>query len=308
MRDAIFEYVIQETDELTRFDKFVSLIYPDLSRTTIQSLMKEEKVLLNQKSAKTSLTVKVGDLISILELPIHEMDIVAENIPLDIIYEDEDVLVVNKPTGMVVHPAFGHYTNTLVNALLYHVKTLSKPGESIRPGIVHRIDKDTSGLLMVAKSDFAHQHLAEELKEQKTFREYLALVDGNLPHSSGTIQAPIGRDKQDRKKMAVVESGKPATTHFEVLKQFVGATLVSCRLESGRTHQIRVHFAYIHHLIVGDPVYGRKKGVASTGQYLHAKTLAFTHPRTKQWMQFDSPIPDYFQEKIDSYQAYAEPN
>lgn len=304
--EPIFEYVVQSEDVLSRVDKFLAAIYETLSRTTIQTMLKEGMVLVNSKIAKGSQLVKVGDIISIVELPIFEMELEPEDIPLDIVYEDDDVLVVNKPTGMVVHPAPGHYHHTLVNALLYHVKALSNESNPIRPGIVHRIDKDTSGLLMVAKTDIAHQHLADELKMQKTYREYMALVEGNVRTTHGTIQAPIGRDKTDRKKMAVVEEGKEATTHFEVIKQYVGYTLLKCRLETGRTHQIRVHLAFIHHPVVGDPVYGKKRLVAKTGQYLHAKTLSFTHPVTKQWMQFDSVLPDYFEEYLQQLEPYAE--
>lgn len=305
-QEPIFEYIVQSEDLLSRADKFVASIYPSLSRTTIQTMLKEGMVLVNSKVVKGSQVVKVGDLISILELPLFEMELEPEDIPLDIVYEDDDVLVVNKPTGMVVHPAPGHYQHTLVNALLYHVRALSTNQNPIRPGIVHRIDKDTSGLLMVAKTDMAHQHLADELKTQKTYREYIALVEGNVRTSSGTIQAPIGRDKTDRKKMAVVEEGKDATTHFEVLKQYVGYSLLKCRLETGRTHQIRVHLAFIHHPVVGDPVYGKKRLISKTGQYLHAKTLSFTHPVTKEWMQFDSALPDYFEVFLQQLEPYAE--
>ncbi|MCK7488495.1 MAG: RluA family pseudouridine synthase [Bacillus subtilis] len=305
-QEALFEYLVQKEDELSRLDKFVVSIYEGLSRTTIQTMIKNEMLQVNGKLAKANLVVKPGDLIQIWELPITEMELIPENIPLAIVYEDDDVLVVDKPTGMVVHPAPGHYTGTLVNALLYHIQTLSKPEETLRPGIVHRIDKDTSGLLMVAKNDFAHQALQAELKDKKTQRAYLALVDGVVLHQSGKIDAPIGRDSIDRKKMAVVENGKPSVTHFNVVARYRGMTLLECRLETGRTHQIRVHLAYIGYPVVGDPIYGKKKLAAETGQYLHAKTLAFTHPKTKQLMTFDSPLPPYFEQYLKTLEKFAD--
>lgn len=304
--EALFEHVIASSDDLQRIDKMMTSLYEGLSRTTIQTMIKEQMILLNGSPTKGSTVPKVGDICSIVEFPIAEMDLEPENIPLDIVYEDDDVLVVNKPTGMVVHPAPGHYHGTLVNALLYHIKELSSASESIRPGIVHRIDKDTSGLLMVAKNDFAHQALASELKDKKTYRIYYALVEGVILHNSGTIDAPIGRDKADRKKMAVIEGGKSALTHFDVIHRYVGFTLVKCRLETGRTHQIRVHFAYIHHPVVGDPIYGKRRLISETGQYLHAQTLAFTHPRTKELMTFESKLPSYFTTHLETLEQIAD--
>lgn len=300
-QEPLFEIVVAPTDELQRLDKFIVLAHEGLSRTTIQTMIKHEDLTVNARASKANYVVRVGDVLQIWDYPIVEMDLKPENIPLSIVYEDDDVLVVDKPSGMVVHPAPGHYTGTLVNALLYHIKELSG-GDANRPGIVHRIDKDTSGLLMVAKNDFAHQALQAELKDKKTERVYLALVDGMVGHPSGRIDAPIGRDEFDRKKMAVTAKGKPAVTHFEVLKRYVGATLVKCRLETGRTHQIRVHMAQIGHPIVGDPIYGPKKKAADTGQYLHAHTLSFTHPRSGILLSFSSPLPDYFQHYLDSLQ------
>lgn len=304
--EPLFEIVVASTDELERLDKFMTKAHEGLSRTTIQSMIKREDLTCNGKAAKANYVVKSGDVLQIWDYPIIEMELKPEAIPLSIVYEDPDVLVVDKPTGMVVHPAPGHYTGTLVNALLFHIKELSTGGEAVRPGIVHRIDKDTSGLLMVAKNDFAHQALQAELKDKKTLRVYLALCDGVMTFPSGRIDAPIGRDESDRKKMAVTEKGKPAVTHFEVVGRYVGMTLVKCRLETGRTHQIRVHMAKIGHPVVGDPLYGPKKKAADTGQYLHAHTLSFTHPRTQELLSFTSPLPKYFQDYLDTLQILAD--
>lgn len=297
--DFQYEWTVSSFDELTRIDKFVSAGFEEFSRTLVQKMISEEYIVCNHQKVKPNYQVKVGDVIQIEELPITMQDALPENIPLEIVYEDDDLLVVNKPSGMVVHPAPGHYTGTLVNALLYHIDHLSSGSEDQRPGIVHRIDKDTSGLLMVAKNDFSHRALSEELKGKTTKREYVAIVDGVILNQMGSINAPIGRSRTDRKKMTVVEDGKEAKTHFEVLERFEKATLVACRLETGRTHQIRVHMAYINFPLLGDPVYGKTRHVASTGQYLHAKSLGFTHPRTKKWMEFDSLLPDYFIQKIE---------
>ena len=226
------------------------------------------------------------------------LDVVAENIPLEIIYEDDELAVVNKPQGMVVHPSAGHPNGTLVNALLYHLKNLSTINDVIRPGIVHRIDKDTSGLLMVAKSDFAHESLAQQLKDKTSLRKYIALVHGNISHEKGTINAPIGRSKVNRKKQAVSAEGKPAVTHFTVLERFQDFTLIELQLETGRTHQIRVHMQYIGFPLAGDPVYGPKKTLPGKGQFLHAKMLGFTHPRTGEALVFEAPLPTLFEETL----------
>ncbi|MDD3958328.1 MAG: RluA family pseudouridine synthase, partial [Candidatus Izemoplasmatales bacterium] len=247
--------------------------------------------------AKASYRLKMNDRVTVGELPITELDIVGEDIPLDIVYEDDWVLVVDKPSGMVVHPAPGHPNHTLVNALIYHFQALKNIQDSLRPGIVHRIDKDTSGLLMVAKTDRAHQILQDELRAKTTKREYVALVEGVILNQHGTIRAPIGRDSQDRKKMAVVDAGKPAVTHFEVMERFQTHTLLKMRLETGRTHQIRVHMAYIGHPLANDPVYGMSDG-NDFGQYLHAETLGFTHPITAKWLEFSRPIPSEFSQMI----------
>ena len=222
------------------------------------------------------------------------MDVEPENIPLDIVYEDDDVIVINKANGMVVHPAPGNYHGTLVNALMYHFKNLSNINGPLRPGIVHRIDADTTGLLMVAKNDKAHEILAKELEEKKTKRKYVALVWGVIEEDTATIDAPIGRDEKDRKKMAVIGSGKKAITHINVLKRYKDATLIECILETGRTHQIRVHLNYIGHPLVNDPVYGRRKIIDDSGQCLHAKELGFVHPTTKKEMYFTSKLPECF--------------
>lgn len=297
-REDIIEYKIRPDDPLDRIDKVMATVFSEYSRTTIQRMIAGGLVLVNDRPVKASHQIKVGDLVAFTELPLTEWDIVPEDIPLDIIYEDEAVLVVNKPSGMVVHPAPGHHQGTLVNALLFHIKQLSKSRTDLRPGIVHRIDKDTSGLLMVAKTDEAHQALQLELKEKTTKRVYQALVNGVIHNQSGTIDAPIGRDPRDRKKMGVVADGRPAVTHFTVLERFAAHTLLECRLETGRTHQIRVHLTYIGHPLAGDPVYGFRKDVSAFGQYLHAGVLGFTHPITQEWLEFSAPLPAHFREQL----------
>ncbi len=297
-QESAYEYVVRSDDQIERLDKFVAVLIEEYSRTTVQKMIDAKLVLVNGSPAKASYRVKPGDFLQMEELPLTELEITPENIPLDIVYEDDDLLVVNKPSGMVVHPAPGNYTHTLVNALLYHINLLSNFKESLRPGIVHRIDKDTSGLLMVAKTDYAHQKLQAELKEKTTKRVYIALVDGVILNQTGTIDAPIGRDPRDRKKMAVTGDGKPAITHFTVLERFSSKTLIECALETGRTHQIRVHMAYIKHPLVGDYIYNSKSAKAEFGQYLHAKTLGFTHPRTNEWMEFECELPTVFRDHI----------
>ncbi len=295
------EYVVTEIDELSRIDKFVSLMFPQYSRTLVQKIIKQEALIVNGQSSKSNYVVRVGDLIQISEIPFVEMDIKPESLDLNIVYEDDEVLVVDKPSGMVVHPAPGNYEHTLVNGLLYHINQLSTGSHPFRPGIVHRIDKDTSGLLMVAKNDEAHRILAEELKQKVTKREYIALVAGRINNTTGKIDAPIGRDFKDRKKMKVSDVGKIAVTHFSVLERFEDATLVKCILETGRTHQIRVHMAFIGHPVIGDPVYSKKGSDSDFGQYLHAAVLGFTHPVTKAYMEFISPLPKDFEEKLIQY-------
>lgn len=266
----------------------------DYSRSKISSLIKDKCILVNGKTEKSSYTVKIDDVI---DINYKEQVMVAnpEKMDLDIVYEDEDVIVVNKANGVVVHPAPGNYTGTLVNGLLYHSKNLSDINGSFRPGIVHRIDADTTGLLVIAKNDLAHEKLAKQLEEKTTHRIYYALVWGVINNDSGTIDAPIGRDPKDRKKMAVVsENSKDAITHFRVLERYKNATLIELKLETGRTHQIRVHMKYIGHPVVNDPVYSNKKVFDETGQCLHAKELGFVHPKTGKYMQFDSELPECF--------------
>lgn len=293
----IQRFVVDDGDEGLRLDVYLSHQLDHVSRSFIQKLIEQGNVMINGSKEKLKkYKVQENDEVAV-EIPDPEiLKIEPENIPIDIVYEDEDVIVVNKPQGMVVHPAPGNYHGTLVNALLYHCKTLSSINGVIRPGIVHRIDKDTSGLLMVAKNDRAHRCLAEQLKEHSINRIYIALVHGNIKEERGTINAPIGRHPADRLKMAVVaKNGKEAVTHFTVLKRFHDYTLIQAKLETGRTHQIRVHMAYIHHPLVGDPVYGPKKEKFNIeGQALHAQTLGFVHPSTGQYMEFYAELPPYF--------------
>ncbi len=271
------------------------------SRSFIQKLIKEGKISVNGKMKKAKYSVKPGDEIEV-EIEEEEEDGKPEpqNIDLNIIYEDEDLAVVYKPQGMVVHPADGNKDGTLVNALLYHMDSLSDVnGGDIRPGIVHRIDKDTSGVLLVAKNNKAHESLAKQLEEHSVTRKYLALVEGRIKEDKGTVDAPIGRNPSDRKKMAVVEGGRRAVTHFRVVERFEDNTLVEAQLETGRTHQIRVHMKYIKHPVVGDPVYGiRKQRFRLEGQLLHAHTIGFIHPSTGEYMEFSYPLPDYFEEVL----------
>jgi len=281
-----------------RLDKAVADLTP-LSRSLANEQIKNGQILVNGQVKKAKYAVKAGDVIT-YELPEPEaLEYVAENLPLDIVYQDEDVAVVNKAQGMVVHPSAGHTSGTLVNALMYHIKDLSGINGVLRPGIVHRIDKDTSGLLMIAKNDDAHIKLAEELKDKKSLRKYWAIVHGNLPNDRGVIEAPIGRSEKDRKKQAVTAKGKPAVTRFHVLERFGNYTLVELQLETGRTHQIRVHMAYIGHPVAGDEVYGPRKTLKGHGQFLHARTLGFTHPKTGEVMEFTTEAPAIFQETLE---------
>ncbi|MBL1228550.1 RluA family pseudouridine synthase [Enterococcus sp. BWB1-3] len=284
--------------ETGRIDKVLSE-HLDYSRSQIQQWLKEQQVRVNGEVVRSNYKVKQKDQIEIDIPEPEELLIEAENIALTIVYEDKDVAVIDKPQGMVVHPAAGHTNGTLVNALMYHIKDLSSINGVIRPGIVHRIDKDTSGLLMVAKNDKAHESLAEQLKEKTSVRKYLALVHGEISHDKGEINAPIGRSKTDRKMQAVIETGKPAVTHFQVVERFSGYTLIELQLETGRTHQIRVHMKYIGYPVAGDPLYGPKKTLKGNGQFLHAKTLGFVHPTTGEYMEFETPLPKVFEKTLE---------
>lgn len=296
------EVVITEENGNGRIDKVLSTVNPEWSRTQIQQWVKDGAVLVNELTVKQNYKVKIGDHIVIIEPEPEELDIVAEDLSLDIVYEDEDVLVVNKPRGMVVHPAPGHVTGTLVNGLMYQVKDLSGINGVMRPGIVHRIDKDTSGLLMVAKNDLAHVSLVNQLVNKTVTRVYTALVHGHIPHDQGTIDAPIGRDVKDRQSMTIVDNGKHAVTHFKVLERFGNFTLVECKLETGRTHQIRVHMKYIGYPLAGDPKYGPKKTIEFNGQALHAGTIGFEHPRNGEYYEFTQPLPEDFQTLLTQLQ------
>lgn len=281
-----------------RIDRFISERMSDTSRSYIQKLIKDELVTVDSKVVKSNYKVKEGEWVEIVLPEPVSLDIEAENIPLDILYEDSDVLLVNKPKDMVVHPSAGHVTGTLVNALLYHCKdSLSSINGVMRPGIVHRIDKDTTGILIICKNDKSHNCIAEQLKVHSITRRYHALVWNNITDDTGTIDAPIGRHPVDRKKMAINhKNGKQAVTHYKVLERFGQYTYIQCELETGRTHQIRVHMASIGHPLVGDPVYGPAKQPFKTdGQMLHAKVFGFIHPSTNDYMEFETDLPEYFQ-------------
>ena len=297
--DKIFEIVIKENGIGDRIDKFLSLSINSLSRTNIQNLIKNGNVLVNGKEVKPSYKLEEDDHIEVYDMESEDCDITPENIDIDIIYEDEDIVVINKQKGLVVHPSIGHYKDTLVNALLYHIKDLSSINGVIRPGIVHRIDKDTTGLLVVAKNDFAHVKLQEQLKDKTMYRKYYALVYGKVDSNEGVIDAPIGRDVKDRQKMAVVKTGKEAITHFRVIESFKNYTFIECRLETGRTHQIRVHMNYIGNPILSDPMYGTRKLYDDNGQYLHAFELSFIHPRSEKRVTFNAPLPEYFSKLLN---------
>ncbi|MEI3337751.1 MAG: RluA family pseudouridine synthase [Clostridium sp.] len=292
--------IVHKESENKRIDKYLSEVLNGKSRSYIQGLIEKENIKVNNKNIKSNYKLKENDEILISMPEAIELEVVAEDIPLDILYEDNDVIVINKPQGMVVHPAPGNYTKTLVNALLYHCKDLSTINGVIRPGIVHRIDKDTTGVLVVAKNDEAHNFLSSQLQNHSMKREYIALVEGRLKENTGTINKPIGRNKRDRLKMGIVDDGKRAVTHYEVLERYKNTTLIKCVLETGRTHQIRVHMASIGHPLVGDEVYGfKKQRFKLKGQVLHAKTLGFIHPKTKEYMEFTTDLPKYYNDLIE---------
>ncbi len=287
-----YDWNVEPEDATERIDKYITLQNEDWSRSQVQAWIKEGRVTVNGEPIKSNYKLQAEDEVTLRVPPPKEMAIQPEPMPLEIVYEDSDVVVVNKPRGLVVHPAPGHYSGTLVNGLLAHCKDLSGINGVLRPGIVHRIDKDTSGLLMVAKNDKAHMGLAEQLKEHTVNRTYVAIVHGVIPHEMGTIDAPIGRDPKNRQQMAVVfENSKLTITHFIVLERFKEYTLVELKLETGRTHQIRVHMKYIGYPLAGDPKYGPKNTLEIDGQALHAKTLGFTHPRTQERLEFEADMP-----------------
>ncbi|WP_413365382.1 RluA family pseudouridine synthase [Lysinibacillus sp. 3P01SB] len=293
-------YTIEEQHAGERIDKALSSQQSEWSRTQISNWITDGLVKVNGAAIKAKYKVKAGDIVEIDVPEAEPLEVVAEDLQLEIVYEDADVLVVNKPRGMVVHPAPGHMTGTLVNGLMYHCKDLSGINGVLRPGIVHRIDKDTTGLLMVAKNDVAHESLVNQLVNKTVTRKYTALVHGHIAHDKGTIDAPIARDPKDRQKQAVVDGGKHAVTHFQVIERFGDYTLVECRLETGRTHQIRVHMNYIGFPLVGDPKYGPKKTIDFGGQVLHAGVLGFEHPVTGKYLEFSVPLPEDFEQLLQS--------
>lgn len=299
--DNIREFLVEEDEDGDRLDVYLADQFVDMSRSYIQKIIKDKKVTVNGKVEKAKYPVKEEDKI-VIEIPKPKvLEVVPQDIPIEIVYEDDDIIIVNKPQGMVVHPAPGNYEGTLVNAILYHCKgNLSSINGVIRPGIVHRIDKDTSGILMIAKNNNAHNCLAEQLKDHSITREYEFICHGVFKEDNVTVDRPIGRNPKDRLKMAIVPNGKRAVTHFEVIERFNGYTHVRARLETGRTHQIRVHAMSINHPLVGDPVYGPKNSkIKLNGQALHAKKLGFIHPTTKEYVEFDSELPDYFQKLLE---------
>lgn len=294
------EFIVSEAQNGLRFDKLCVEILPDLSRTRIQDLIANGFITINDLEVKANTKVRTNDIISAEWPEDEELKVDAEEMDLDVLYEDKDLIVINKPKGMVVHPGAGNPNHTLVNGLLAHCKDLSGINGVLRPGIVHRIDKDTSGCLVVAKNDLAHQNLSEQLAKRTLKRTYIALVHGVIQHNVGTIEAPIGRDKSDRQKMTVTSmNARPALTHFKVVKRYEAYTLVECQLDTGRTHQIRVHFQYINYPIVGDSKYSIKKTLETQGQCLHAQRIEFIHPRTQEIMQFEAEMPEVFKQVLE---------
>ena len=294
-------YIVNDEKDCIRLDKYL-INKLDISRSKLQEMIKKELVLVNDKVTKNSYVLKVNDKVDVVGKLKVENDAKPEKMNLDIIYEDDDLMVINKPSGLVVHPAAGHFNGTLVNGLLAHTNLLSKNNGELRPGIVHRIDKDTSGLIIVAKNDKSHELLSSQLKDKSLSRKYISLVKGRINHDTGTIDAPIGRDPKDRKKMCVTDiNSKQAITHFKVLKRYKNATLLELKLETGRTHQIRVHLSYIGHPVINDPVYCGGK-TTSFGQMLHAKEIEFIHPTTKKKMKFSCDVPEEFNKILKQYE------
>ena len=295
---------IDQSVEKQRLDAYLSdQVFSDKSRSYVQNLIKKGQVLVNDEKVKTGYMLKIDDMIKIEILEPKKLDLEPVDLDLDIVYEDDDLAVINKPEGLVVHPASSYKDTTLVHGLLHQMENLSEINGVIRPGIVHRIDKDTSGLLVIAKNDQSHQILSNMLKKHEINRIYLAIVYGHFNETKATISAPIGRSPKNRLKMAVIKDGKPATTHFEVLKQFDQYSIIKCHLETGRTHQIRVHMAYINHPILGDPIYGPKKVYGKHGQYLHAYQLDFMHPTKKEHMTFNVDMPKEFYDFLNKFKT-----
>lgn len=292
-----FEFQIEQKSG--RVDKYLTTELETMSRSKVQNLIADGYVFVNGETIKANYKLEAGDKVEVFVPEPEAVDVEAEDIPLDIIYEDKDIVLVNKAQGMVVHPGAGNPNGTLVNALLFHIKDLSGINGEIRPGIVHRLDKDTSGILIVAKNDEAHVNLSEQLQNRTVKRKYWALVHGVLPHEHGTINAPIGRDPKDRQKFTVIKGGKEAISHFRVLERIQKFSLMEVSLETGRTHQIRVHLNYIDHPVAGDKIYGPKKSLEGNGQFLHARMLEFTHPRTGETMSFEAELPALFEETLD---------
>lgn len=291
-----FNFTIE--NETGRIDKYLSDQLDDVSRSKIQNLISKGHIVVNDDEIKANYKISVGDEISV-RIPAPEpVNVVAQDLPLEIIYEDEDIVLLNKAQGMVVHPGAGHKDGTLVNALLYHIDDLSGINGEIRPGIVHRLDKETSGILVVAKNDTAHVHLSKQLQERSMTKKYWALVHGLIPHEHGTIDAPIGRDPKNRQQFTVINTGKDAVSHFKVLERFKDYSLVEVSIETGRTHQIRVHLKYINFPVAGDKTYGPAKTLKGEGQFLHARSLEFVHPRTGDIMSFEAPLPEIFEQTL----------
>lgn len=302
MESGSYRYCISHDNVGIRIDKYISELHPEVSRSFVQNLIENGDIKVNEKVVKSKYKTMDGDIITVQFPELKEPDILAENIPLDILYEDDDIIVVNKPKQMVVHPAKGHYTGTLVNALMYHCKdNLSGINGVSRPGIVHRIDCDTTGALVVCKNDFSHNDIAAQLKVHSITRKYIAIVHNVIKEDEGTVNAKIGRSPNNRLKMAAnVSNGKEAITHYKVLERFKNYTYIECTLETGRTHQIRVHMSSIGYPLLGDTLYGPSKcPYKLTGQTLHARILGFIHPRTRQYMEFEAPVPDYFSHLLE---------
>ncbi|MCC4722119.1 RluA family pseudouridine synthase [Salinicoccus sp. RF5] len=300
------EITVSDMDSGQRIDRLLAEQLEDTSRSDMQGRIRDGLVKVNGGTVKPNYKVKKDDVVTVEVRELVEADIVPEDLNLDIVHEDDEVAVVNKPKGMVVHPAAGHPSGTLVNGLMHQLDNLSGINGELRPGIVHRIDKDTSGLLMVAKDDVTHRHLVEQLVEKSVTRKYTALVHGTIPHDKGTIEAPIGRNPKERQEMAVVDDGKEAVTHFNVLERYKDFTLVECILDTGRTHQIRVHMKYIGYPLAGDPKYGPRKTLETEGQMLHAGALGFIHPKTGEYLEFTAPLPDQFEDVLETLTPLSE--